>query len=109
MDVFKFVCVDDCLEMVKEFFFFFGISFEGSLDEMDLIFGDFSGCCVGNVNVDGELLFFIVERYKIVIGFIKFRLYLLFKEKLLYDFGDEEDLLRFILFLRDVFEVVNAG
>lgn len=109
LDVPKLACADDCLEMAKELFFPLGISPEGSLDEMDLTLGDFSGCCVGNVNVDGELLPFTAERYKTATGFTKPRLYLLSKEKLPYDSGDEEDLLRPILPPCDASEAANAG
>lgn len=109
LDVPKLACADDCLEMAKELFFPLGISPEGSLDEMDLTLGDFSGCCVGNVNIDGELLPFTAERYKTATGFTKPRLYLLSKEKLPYDSGDEEDLLRPILRPRDASEAANAG
>lgn len=108
LDVPKLACADDCLEMAKELFFPLGISPEGSLDEMDLTLGDFSGCCVGNVNIDGELLPFTAERYKTATGFTKPRLYLLSKEKLPYDSGDE-DLLRPILRPRDASEAANAG
>ena len=75
---------------------------------MDLTLGDFSGCGVSNVNIDGELLPFTAERYKSATGFTKPRLYLLSKHKLPYDSGDEEDLLRPILPQRDAPEVANG-
>lgn len=108
LEVPKVACAQDCLEMAKELFFPLGISAEGSLDEMDLTLGDFSGCGVSNVNVDGELLPFTAERYKSATGFTKPRLYLLSKHKLPYDSGDEEDLLRPILPQRDAPEVANG-
>ena len=44
LEVPKVACAHDCLEMAKELVFPLGISPEGSLDEMDLTLGGFSGC-----------------------------------------------------------------
>lgn len=108
MDVPKGACVDKCLEMAKELFFPLGISPEGSLDKMDLTLGDFNGCSVYDVSVDGELLPFTAERYKTATGFTKPRLYLLSKERLPYDSGDEEDLMQASLPPHDAPGAVNG-
>ena len=99
LDVPKVASADECLEMAKELFFPLGVSPEVSLDEMDLSLGDFNGCSVSDVSVDSELLPFTAERYKTATGFTKPRLYLLSKEKLPYDSGDELELELYLLFL----------
>ena len=97
LDVPKQALASECLDMAKELFFPNGISSEGLLDEMNLTLGDFNGGSVIEVNVDGEFLPFTAERYKMATGFTKPRLYLLSKEKVAYDSGDEKELLHPVL------------
>lgn len=109
VDIPKVASADECLGIAKELFFPLGVSPEGSQDEMDLSLGDFNGCGVTDVRVDGELLPFTAERYKAATGFTKPRLYLLSKEKLPYDSGDEKDLLRAMIPSRDASEAGNGS
>ena len=91
----------DCLQLAKELFFPLGVSPEGKLEDMDISVGDFNGTCITNIIVDGEAMHFTAERYKQATGFTKPGLYVLTKEKMSFDSGEEEELLQPVFLPRD--------
>ena len=101
LEVHRDASVKDCLQLAKELFFPLGVSPEGKLEDMDMSVGDFNGTCITNVVVDGEAVPFTAERYEQATGFTKPRLYVLTKEKISFDSGNEEDLLQPVFRPRD--------